>query len=212
MRRPARSAAAAAALLGVGAAAALAGESPPGEVRTITYKGETYTVREVTAAWQIGEASRNGRALKLVYGGGGCNLGNGRASVEESRDSIRIAVRQDATVDPSAPDGTPCTSDWRAHGLRVRLERPVRGRRIEGGPRIPRGLMGPFRYDQRGDRLIPLVPRVTGLAPGDASQTLTDQWMHVRTRGGYGGIVVSQRPRAGRPAPKGRRPVVLRLR
>ncbi len=157
-------------------------------------------------AWQLADVGRRGRTLKLFYESGGCGHDNGRAKVEEGRTTIEIGVRQDETTGIVGEENFGCTDDLRTPPLRVRLSRPVGGRRVEGGPR-----MGP--YTRRASRLreLPngylqwLVPNTVGLSPGDAVDLLGDQGLRARTTGHAQGRVVAQRPKAGKPPLKDQR-------
>ena len=154
-------------------------------------------VREFSEAWRLSDVGRDGRSLRLSYDGGGCAQGHARAIVRESRSRVRIEVRQRYTVAADASAETFCTADLKAHNLVARLDRPIAGRHIEGSAPIDSGIWR--RAKGRRDFPVIGIPRVVGLAAGDAVELLGYQRFRARLQGSTVGRVVSQRPRPGTP-------------
>jgi hypothetical protein len=153
-------------------------------------------IERVPSRWELLDVKRDRRALKIVYESGGCFQDDGRATVTETRSRIEIAVDQGLVVAMDTPDGDfACTSDLRFFNLIVRLDGPVAGRRVVGGPRTK--LAGMWsRAAERNGRLIPLAPRVLGLAAQDARKLLMQQGFEVTGPGR--GRVVGQEPAPGK--------------
>jgi PASTA domain len=143
-------------------------------------------VEEMTTDWELLGVGRDPRVLRLVYESGGCGRDDGWAIATETADAIRIETRQHTVTAIAGEDQVACTSDLRFVHIRARLDSPVRGRRVEGGPRTVHEIWNPGR-----------VPRVVGLSPGDAVHVLGRQNFLARTYGHPNGRVVSQRPRPG---------------
>lgn len=143
-------------------------------------------VEEMTTDWELQGVGRQPNVLRLVYGSGGCGRDDGWAIVRETRESIHLETRQHTVVAVEGAEPLGCTSDFRFVRIVVRLDRPVGGRRVEGGPRLGEDIWGGGR-----------VPRVAGLAPGDAVHVLGRQGFLARTAGDPTGRVVAQRPKPG---------------
>jgi PASTA domain len=176
-----------------GAAVALAQEPPEWNAKC----GELdCRVERVISPWELRDVKRNRRAVKIVYESGGCLRRDGRATVTETSSSIKIAVDQGQVVAMDTPDGEfACTDELRFLSLVVRLSAPVGGRRVVGGPRSE-FVDGPHRFTTApGGRLIPLAPRVLGLAAQDARALLERQG--IEATGARRGRVVSQSPAPG---------------
>lgn len=138
--------------------------------------------------WQVLSAGRDVGALRLIYEYGGCQRGDGRATVRETPSQIHIAVDVSEVVAVDGPDPRPvCPQVLNTATLRVRLRRPVGGRPILGDAPVLGG------EAQR-------VPRVIDLAFADARAALRVQGFHVRRFGQRRGRVVFQSPRPGAPA------------
>jgi hypothetical protein len=123
------------------------------------------------APWALIDVSRGGRALRLVYTGGGCE-GEAKARVTETRGAVGIRLDQAVAVPEN--DHEACTAELVYYSLVVRLRHPLDGRRIRGhaGWRAAVELALPlFRLD-RQQNIIWLVPGVVGLAPHDARRLL----------------------------------------
>jgi len=160
-------------------------------------------VEPVPAAWGLVEVGRDLQTLTLFYDSGGCLQGNGRATVVETASRIHISVEQDKVVALDTPDGEfGCTREILWPRLRVRLDGPVAGRKIRGGPTSRSNDWVPT--DKRG---FPLVPRVLDLAASDAVDLLRRQRFKVRRDGTATGRVVAQTPSARRPAKR----VIVRI-
>jgi hypothetical protein len=187
---------------GVAALAAVGGDASEGAKSRTTQDA----TRDINVPWQLVDVGRGARGLELRYLGGGCFLGDGRANVRETRDSITISVVESERVDdPSRPsEEVACTGDQRFLPLRIQLRSGVDGRRVEGGPRLAEEeLWSRLRETPgRAPGFVPLVPRVIGLSPGDAVELLGHQGFHARTTGAPVGSVIRQRPRPG-AAPRG---------
>jgi hypothetical protein len=120
--------------------------------------------------WRLDQAGRDALSLDLLaFGSGSCLPGRVTATVAESAARIRLTV-----TTPSS--GAPCTDDYRATPLTVRLTAPVRGRAIVGPRHLPRAkrLLSP----PAADRLR--VPRITGLAPADALAVVREHGLRPR--------------------------------
>jgi hypothetical protein len=165
------------------------GADPPQEV----YKPTT---------WMLLHVSRDQRALVISYVSGGCGHG-GRAAVDETQASATIAVSQ---LEPSSGD-VPCTADLRLPTLTVRLAHPLDGRRLVGqARRFP--MERPDSEARRGDRYLPRVPRLVGVASRDAARALRLQGLRPFVHGA--GEVVRTSPRPGRVPKHGRVDVFVR--
>jgi hypothetical protein len=188
-----------AASLAVGGAVAFAQEPPEWNAKCGEYDCR---VERVTSSWQLMDVTRDRRTLRLVYQSGGCLRGDGRATVTETRDRIEIAVDQGQVVAMDTPDGEfVCTADLQFLRLDVRLDGPVRGRRVAGAPRIE-GFDFPSRTATLpGGRIVALVPRVLGLAARDARALLSRQGFE--PHGARRGRVVAQTPAPGKRARRG---------
>jgi hypothetical protein len=187
-----------AASLGVGVAVAVAQEpewnAKCGEIDC--------RVERVASPWKLMDVTRDRRTLRLVYQSGGCLRRDGNATVTQTRDRIEIAVDQGQVVAMDTPDGEfACTRELLFLKLNVRLDRPVHGRRLAGGPQID-GIGFPSRATTLpGGRVVPLVPRVLGLAAQEARTMLSGQEFDVR--GARRGRVVAQTPAPGKRARRG---------
>jgi hypothetical protein len=142
--------------------------------------------------WALAGVSASGRTLVVQPGiYGGCDWGTPRVSVRERRAHIVVTVTVKSVQGPEVM--CPAIAKY-AHAQSVRLARPVDGRPISGD--LQADTPG-FVLDSRTPAdARPRVPRVIGLASGDARQVLCS-W-RIRTmpyRGG--GQVVAQRPRPG---------------
>jgi hypothetical protein len=126
-------------------------------------------LRTVDAVWTIAGVEPNGRTLRLVYLGGGCLHGDGRAIVDESPQRIAIRIEQSESVAPH-----PCPSIARSHELLVTLRERVAGRPVTGAS-YARSLY--FRVGVRFSEryVLFVIPRVIGLAPADAARVLRQQ-------------------------------------
>jgi hypothetical protein len=153
-------------------------------------------IERVPSAWELLDVKRDRRAVKIVYRSGGCFQDDGRATVTETRSRIEIAVDQGKVVAMDTPDGDfACTSDLRFFTLIVRLDGPVGGRRVVGGPRAD--LAGGWsRSAEQDGRIVALAPRVLGLAAQDARKLLRNQGIEVT--GARSGRVVRQQPAPGK--------------
>jgi hypothetical protein len=148
-------------------------------------------IERVAAKWQVLNVGRDSRTLTLVYESGGCRVGDGHAEVRETKSRIRIAVDEGEVVAIDTPDRqVVCTLEIRYRTLRVRLRRPVAGRRIVGDSPVAGGLS-----DGR-------VPRLIDLAFVDAREVLHAKGFEVRRFGQRHARVTFQSPRPGSPAPE----------
>ena len=126
----------------------------------------------VPVKWQVTRISRDQRRLELLFASGGCTRDRGRARVRESAARVRIRVEANEAVKLGAEFS--CTADLRSGRADVRLRRPLGGRTLEGMSRAIPGFGGiPFASEQRGERLVGVVPRVAGLRADDAAALLT---------------------------------------
>jgi hypothetical protein len=145
--------------------------------------------------WIALHVARDQRTLFVSYVSGGCARGP-RAKVQETADYVRITVSQ------LQPEPTViCHADLRLPQLKVKLDRPLDGRRLRGqAKRFP----GPrsWRTVWRGDRVVSVAPRLIGLAAPDALRGLRHQGF--RARLGVGtrcGTVSAQQPPPGTEVP-----------
>jgi PASTA domain-containing protein len=143
-------------------------------------------VERVPAKWQVVSVDSDSRTLNLVYESGGCRLGDGKATVTETRSRIRISVDEGKVVAIDTPDRqVVCTLEIRFRTLTVQLRHPVAGRPIRGDSPI----VGPA-----ADR----VPRVIDLAFEDARAALRSQGFRARRFAQRHGRVTFQSPAPGR--------------
>jgi hypothetical protein len=154
-------------------------------------------VERVSKEWRLLDVKRDRDALKLGYLSGGCFRGDARATVTETASTIEIAVDEGEVVAIDAPEQQPvCPADIRFGRLVVRLDAPVRGRRVLGSSPLEQFLV-PSRFVEsaRGD-MITLAPRVAGLAAPDARALLKAQI--IAATGARRGRVVRQVPAPGK--------------
>ena len=122
------------------------------------------------APWSLIDVSRDGRALRLEYTGGGCE-GEAKPRVRETGEDVTIRLDQSVAVPEN--DHEACTAELIYYSRVVRLKQPLDGRRIRGhagGSRAVATAIHLFRLD--GQRIVWLVPGVVGLAPHDARRLL----------------------------------------
>jgi hypothetical protein len=176
-----------------GTALALARQPPEWNAKCGDHKCR---VERVASPWALVDVKRDRRALKLVYESGGCLRRDGHATVTETASSIEIAVDQGQVVAMDTPGGQfACTRELRYLRLVVRLDAPVGGRRVIGGPRSKS--VGWSRVATSPDgRVIQLAPRVLGLAAPDARALLRAQ--DIEPEGARRGRVVRQDPAPGK--------------
>jgi hypothetical protein len=144
--------------------------------------------------WALAGVAAGGRALVVQPGiYGGCDRGTPQVAVRERRSSIDVSVTVTSVRGPEVV--CPAIARY-APAQRVRLARPVAGRPVGGD--LEAHAPG-FVLDAR----LPAsartrVPRVVGLAFGDARQVLC-AWRLRAARNGPRprGRVVAQRPRPG---------------
>jgi hypothetical protein len=177
----------------VGTALALAAQPPEWNAKC----GELdCRVERVAGPWELVDVKRDRRALKLVYDSGGCMRRDGRATVTETATSIEISVDQGQVVAMDTPGGEfACTGELLLLPLVVRLDAPVAGRRVIGGPRS-QTVQWSRRTITPDGRGLPLAPRVLGLDAQDARALLKAQ--HITAAGARRGRVVRQVPAPGR--------------
>jgi hypothetical protein len=122
------------------------------------------------AAWTLVDVSKDGRALRVAYTGGGCE-GEADSWVVETGDAVTIRLDQPIAVPEN--DHEACTMELIYYSLVVRLEHPLDGRRVLGHARGSLAVSAaPPLFRLHGQRIIPLVPRLVGLAPHDARRLL----------------------------------------
>jgi hypothetical protein len=147
-------------------------------------------------SWSLVQAGPNERSLDVSFGYGGCES-DPKAEAAESPHGLRITV----TVEVPQQRGIVCPAIARIGRMRVALRAPIRGR----------PLLGSWRVSSPGFGRARTVPRVIGLAAGDARRVV-DGWttspkLHaaIRVRHGRRGLprVTSQSPSPGAPAPRG---------
>jgi hypothetical protein len=142
--------------------------------------------------WALAGVGAGGRALVVqpgVYGG--CDQGTPRVSVRETRSHIVVTVTVKSVQGPEVV--CPAIARY-APAQRVRVARPVAGRPVGGD--LEADTPG-FVLDARTPgRARPRVPRVVGLASGDARQVLC-AWRIRTAPYRASGRVVGQRPRPG---------------
>jgi hypothetical protein len=153
------------------------------------------------APWRLVGVGRDGSTLRLVHDVSGCWWRSpGVASVSETPDSVEISVRQERPGPPPGEEEA-CPAIAGIARVSARLEAPVDGRALRGGPRIASWCCFFDRTTARpGENpdYVPRVPRVIGLARGDAVSALKVQRFRVRTRPRRtGGQVLAQDPAPG---------------
>ena len=145
-------------------------------------------------AWSLVQAGPNERSLEVSFAYGGCQRAP-RAEAVESRAGLRIIV----SVEVPQQRAVACPDFLRLARARVALRSPIRGR----------PLLGSWNVSSAGAVPSRVVPRVIGLAPGDARRVLAG-WkarpgLHAvtRVRHGRGGVprVTAQSPSPGAAAP-----------
>jgi hypothetical protein len=127
--------------------------------------------------FEVASVSEDLRTVSLAYETGPCWQGDRHLVVQESRRVIRVILEREHI------DG--CTARPSYRRFAVRLRRPVGGRRIEGAPRIERGLVALQRRT---------APRVIDLNLGDAQRAAAVQGFRTRPVGRPHGTVAFQSP------------------
>jgi hypothetical protein len=156
------------------------------------------TVRRVRAPWRLIDLGRDGRTLKLVYDTSGCLHEDGHPVVHESLSAVSIDLYQGQDVGLKPSSEVFCTGELSWKRLDVRLGRPIGGRSLEGAGRLTSQIAPWSRVLRHGNGFLVVgVPRVVGLAPGDAVELLLRQRFHPRIRGARIGRVIAQWPKPG---------------
>jgi hypothetical protein len=146
-------------------------------------------------SWSLVQAGPQERSLEVSFAYGGCES-NPKAEAAESPRGLRITV----SVEVPQQRGIVCPAFARLVRTRVALRAPIRGRPLLGSWSVS-STPGPART----------VPRVIGLAPGDAQRVVggwnTSPKLHaaIRVRHGRRGLprVTAQSPSPGAAAPRG---------
>jgi hypothetical protein len=112
-----------------------------------------------TIPWRFQEVGVDGRSLEVTFGYGGCQT-DPRGTALETAYAIRLHVTVQAPVSSAH---ALCPAIAASGELRVSLRRAVAGRPISGAKEAP-----PRKVISSSRANGPLVPRLTGLFPGDA--------------------------------------------
>jgi hypothetical protein len=159
---------------------------------SVTGAAEPASTRQ-PISWSLVQAGPRERSLEIGYVYGGCER-NPMTTATEYASGVSIAVTTEA-----APARTICPAIAQLVTEQVALRAPLRGRRV----------LGTWTVSNRTPAAIRRVPRVIGLAPGDARRVV-DEWIpirrlhaSIRVRHDRRGLprVTSQSPAAGAPAP-----------
>ena len=152
--------------------------------------------------WKLDTISANQRTLTLAFAAGGCTSDRGRARWKESSFSVKVSVK---SLEDHRED-VACTADLIPGRATVHLERPLRGRRIEGASRI--GYLSLYNpVVRQGADLYNRLPRVAGLRFPDAERMLQSH--------GFKAAPVTRRQRSAavlRSEPRYRTPIGPRAR
>jgi len=145
--------------------------------------------------WALAGVAAGGRALVVqpgVYGG--CDRGTPHVAVRERRSHILVSVTVKSVRGPEVV--CPAIARY-APAQRVRLARPVAGRPVSGD--LEADTPGFVLESRLPGSARPRVPRVIGLALGDARQVLCAWRIRTAPTGPTRprGRVVGQRPRPG---------------
>lgn len=137
--------------------------------------------------WRLQQVSADGRELQIGYTGGGCSKPNGRAEVTETATSvgIRLTVPREDRTDQN------CPAILRIYRTLARLDRPIDGRAVVGGPTCPLCAGG-----VQGGRM----PRLIGLRLSDARNAFGSRLLRefrAEVKGDRDAMVVSQFPQPG---------------
>jgi hypothetical protein len=154
--------------------------------------------------WWLLEAGPRARSLVIEYRQGDSCSFPATATVRETSIAIRVALRQPVYL-PGPGEG--CLDYLKFSRLTVTLHSAVAGRhvvqpasgRFQVRPRViylTRTVPDP----PYSDAVLPLVPRVTGLSPTDATRVLQQAGFHVIVHG-HGTEVTRQSPHRDQPAP-----------
>lgn len=144
-------------------------------------------------SWSLVQAGPGERSLEIAIVYGGCERNPG-TTVTEYTSGVSIVVTTE-----SPPADAICPADARVAIIRAALQAPLRGRRVLGTWTVSNGALAEVRR----------VPRVVGLAPGDARRVVDERVtiprMHasIRVRHLGHGLprVTQQSPAAGAAAP-----------
>jgi hypothetical protein len=150
--------------------------------------------------WELLEAGADGQSLILRYLAAHRGRGPARVLVRESARTIAITVEQSVLEEgvDLRGSGVAVTGARRVPIKEVALEAPIGGRRLEGEG-MSEGALRSLGYPTRpgpGTLLIPVVPRVVGLACSDAVCVLGRQGFPAMVIG-EGSTVLEQRPERG---------------
>jgi hypothetical protein len=155
--------------------------------------------------WALTEAGTDGRSLEVAVGFGGCQSSPRAKAIETTR-AIIVGVTIKA---PRPSVQADCLSMAQLDVMRVPLREPIHGRPISGA------------REARPGRAVygPLVPRLTGLSPGEALDIAKRLGYKTRLvapdRAASASEVIRQTPAAGTPLLKPHAPdapLVLRSR
>lgn len=159
----------------------------------------------VRVPWVVLEAGPGARSLLIQYRAARCATRPGRARLREGRSAIAIVVRQPV---PDTQHARFCSEIGTVTRLRIRLSAPISGRTIvgEGYPwTLGRGSVSylgkPMQDPPQPEVVLPLVPRVLGLSPPEATRVLSREGFRVKVTGAQGREVTGQDPSRGQLAP-----------
>ncbi len=170
---------------------ALAGEPP----FNADCSGTPCRIERVPVPWGVLGVSADARTLSIAYLAS-CTFGTRHVAVTEAPATITISVDRKQVVAVSGQEDVPCPAIFEVRRARVRLNDPVGGRRIQGGPSLASSVGSSPAFAV--DFAFPTVPRVIDLAAVDARATLRAQGFKMRARGPSDARVVSQAPAGGR--------------
>jgi hypothetical protein len=126
------------------------------------------------AWWKLIQVGPHERSLEIKY-----DVGCERVAVHKVENRRRVAIWISRRPDVSTGNHV-CDAKEDTRTAKIRLSRPLAGRRVEGSQKIE-SEEGPYRPARNGTS-YPVVPRLTGLAPSDAKILLRGLRLHAAFR------------------------------
>lgn len=152
------------------------------------------------SAWKLIQVGPQERSLEIKY-----SFGCETTAVHKVQNRRVVAISILRKPEVLTGNGV-CPAKENVSTLKIRLSRPLAGRRVEGAQKIELQ-DGPYSHPRNGTS-YPVMPRLTGLAPPDAKFLLSGLHLHAAFRvvGKSTGLprVVSQSPAPRVRDPKNR--------